>query len=135
MIKYCARIFVSLLTKLFNHCISQAVVTNDWKFAIISPLFKGKGARDELDNYRGISILQVIAKLFERILCTQITAHFDRNRLFIRNMVLEEIILVRLSFIQFLITGSLLFQRKKLIKLYSLTLRKLLISSTLVFCF
>ena len=27
---------------------------------------KGKGARDELDNYHGISILQVIAKLFEQ---------------------------------------------------------------------
>ena len=83
VIKYCARFFAPLLTKLFNHCISQAVFTNDWKHAIISPLFKGKGARDELDNYRGISILQVIAKLFERILCTQITAHFDRNCLFV----------------------------------------------------
>ena len=58
------------------------MVTNDWKHAIISPLFKGKGARDELDNYRGISILQVIAKLFERILCGQITSHFDHNCLF-----------------------------------------------------
>ena len=58
------------------------MVTNDWKHAIISPLFKGKGARDELDSYRGISILQVIAKLFERILCTQIASHFDRNMSF-----------------------------------------------------
>ena len=83
VIKYCARFFAPLLTKLFNHCISQAVFTNDWQHAIISPLFKGKGARDELDNYRGISILQVIAKLFERILCAQVTCHFDRNCLFV----------------------------------------------------
>ena len=59
------------------------MVTNDWKHAIISPLFKGKGARNESDKYRGISILQVIAKLFERVLCTQITSHFDCNRLFV----------------------------------------------------
>ena len=58
------------------------MVTNDWKHTIISPLFKAKGAQDELDNYRGISILQVIAKLFERILCGQITSHFDHNCLF-----------------------------------------------------
>ena len=82
VLKYCARFFAPLLTKLFNACIKQAMVTNDWKHAIISPLFKGKGARDELDNYRGISILQVIAKLFERILCGQITSHFDHNCLF-----------------------------------------------------
>ena len=75
--------FSPLLTKLFNYCIKHAVFTSDWKYAIISPIFKGKGVRDELDNYRGIIILQVIAKLFERILCGQITSHFDRNCLFV----------------------------------------------------
>ena len=59
------------------------MATNDWKHIIISPLFKRKGASNELDNYRGISILQVITKLFEIVLCTQITAHFDRNCLFV----------------------------------------------------
>ena len=63
-------------------CIKQVMVTNDWKHAIISPLFKAKGARDELDNYRGMSFLQVIAKLFDRILSGQIFSHFDHNCLF-----------------------------------------------------
>ena len=84
VIKYCARFFAPLFTKLFNYCIKiDAVVTIDWKYAIISHLFKGKGARDELENYRGNIILQVISKLFERILCDQITSHFDRNCLFV----------------------------------------------------
>ena len=68
VLKYCAHFFAHWLTKLFNHCIKQEMVTKDWKNAIISPLFKGKGAREELDIYRGISILQVIVKLFERVL-------------------------------------------------------------------
>ena len=55
------------------------MVTNDWKHAFISPLFKGKSALDQLDNYRGISILQVIVKLFKQVLWRQITTHFDRN--------------------------------------------------------
>ena len=41
------------------------------------------GTRDELYNYRGISILQVIEKLFERVLCSQITSHFESNSLFV----------------------------------------------------
>jgi len=41
--KYCAQLFAHILTKLFNFCIRQSVVTNDWKHAIISSLFKGKG--------------------------------------------------------------------------------------------
>ena len=67
MIKYCARIFAPIFTELYTHSIKHAVVTYDWKYAIISPLIKGKDVRDELDNYLGISILQVIVKLFERI--------------------------------------------------------------------
>ena len=59
------------------------MVTNDWKHAFISPFFKGKGARDELDSYRGISILQVIAKIFEPILCAKVISHFDSNCLFV----------------------------------------------------
>ena len=70
VIKYCAHSLAPMLTKLLNLCIKHAAVTNDCKFAIITPLFKGKGARDELDNYHGKSILQVIAKLFERVLCS-----------------------------------------------------------------
>ena len=41
-----------------------------------------KGSYDELDSYRGISVLKVIAKLFERVLSTQITSHFDQHCLF-----------------------------------------------------
>ena len=58
------------------------MAANNWKHAIISNLFKGKDARDELYIYRGISILQVISKMFAKILLHR-TAHFDRNRLFV----------------------------------------------------
>ena len=57
------------------------MVTNDWTHAIISPLFKSKD--DKLDNYGGISIFQVIVKLFQRVLYRQITSHFDRNCSFV----------------------------------------------------
>ena len=93
--KYCARFIALILTKLFNDCIKQSVITNDWKHCFISSLFKGKGAFDELDNYRGISILKVIAELFEQIVCAQITAHCDQNCIFLTsNMASDQIILV-----------------------------------------
>jgi hypothetical protein len=34
----------------------------EWKTAIVSPLYKGKGADDCVDGYRGISILTPINK-------------------------------------------------------------------------
>ena len=82
ILKMCSQILAPVLAKLFNECIKQAKITKNWKFAIITPLFKGKGANDCCDNYRGISVLQPIAKIFERILANQIVIFFNLNNLF-----------------------------------------------------
>ena len=37
---------------------------------------------DICDNYRGISVLPPVAKVFEKILSTRITNHFETNKLF-----------------------------------------------------
>ena len=62
--------------------LTYASIANDSKSAIISPLYKGKGNIDECDNYRGISILQPIIKVFERILAAQVVIYFEKNNLF-----------------------------------------------------
>ena len=46
------------------------------KIANITPVFK-KGDRDVKDNYRPVSILPVISKIFEKLLCKQITMFID----------------------------------------------------------
>ncbi len=43
-------------------------VPEDWKRAIIVPLYKGKGGRSEFSSYRGISLLSVAGKVYGRIL-------------------------------------------------------------------
>ncbi len=40
----------------------------DWRKAIIVLLYKGKGNREECNNYRGISLLSVPGKIYGRIL-------------------------------------------------------------------
>ena len=39
---------------------------DDWKCARVTPLFK-QGEASDLNNYRPISVISVIAKVFERI--------------------------------------------------------------------
>jgi hypothetical protein len=41
---------------------------SDWKVAIICPIYKGKGSPQEPGNYKGISLLSVLGKIFSRIL-------------------------------------------------------------------
>ena len=46
---------------------------NEWKFAVVTPLFKNKGDVKDINNYRGISVLPPIAKFFEKILSELLT--------------------------------------------------------------
>ena len=51
----------------------------DWKFARIAPIFKG-GARDDRSNYRPISVLPFISRLFEKLIYNQFYEYLDRNK-------------------------------------------------------
>ena len=54
------------LLKLFQEVWSEAAVIDDWKNAEILPIPK-KGNLKVCDNWRGISLLDVVGKLFARI--------------------------------------------------------------------
>ncbi len=43
-------------------------VPDDWRRAIIVPLYKGKGGRSECSSYRRMSLLSVPGKVYGRIL-------------------------------------------------------------------
>ena len=49
---------------------------------MITPVYKGKGKKNDVDNYRPISVLSPIAKIFEAIIGEQLSDHFEDNNLF-----------------------------------------------------
>ena len=44
----------------------SGVVTEEWRFAVIVPLYKDKGESTECKNYRSISLLGVVEKYIRR---------------------------------------------------------------------
>ncbi|CAF5059280.1 unnamed protein product, partial [Rotaria magnacalcarata] len=56
----------------------QEVTVKEWTEAIIIRLYKNKGDKRICDNYRGISLLDVAAKIFARIIQNRIQASLDR---------------------------------------------------------
>ena len=44
------------------------VASKDWRFAVILPLYKGKGKRTEYKKYKGISLLSMVGKIYAEIL-------------------------------------------------------------------
>ena len=50
----------------------SGVVPEDWRSAMIVPFYKGKGEGTECNNYRGISLLSVVGKIYIGILVDRI---------------------------------------------------------------
>ena len=44
----------------------------DWRSAVIVPLYKGKGEMTKCKNYTGISLLSVVGKIYEGILIDRV---------------------------------------------------------------
>ena len=44
----------------------------DWISAVIVPLYKGKGERNEYKNFRGISFISVVGKIYAGILIDRV---------------------------------------------------------------
>ena len=56
----------------------SGVVLEDWRSTVIVPLNKGKRERTECCNYRTISLLNVVGKIFAGVLVESIrTEGFD----------------------------------------------------------
>src|SRR5678815_2313497 len=53
---------------LLNICWREGKVPDRWGKAIIIPIYKGKGDPSNCDTYRGISLIDHLAKIYERIL-------------------------------------------------------------------
>src|SRR5277367_4523890 len=68
MIKEGGEEMVGWMCKLFNKAFVERGVPEDWKKAIIAPVYKGKGDKRECKNMRGISMLSNGGKAYGRVL-------------------------------------------------------------------
>ena len=65
IIRIAAPVIAESLTKIFNTAIDSETVPFKWKIARIIPLHKS-GPGNLFNNYRPVSILSVISKVFEK---------------------------------------------------------------------
>ena len=58
---------ISFTTILFNRLLEQGIFPDSWSSGAIKPIYK-KGCKEDPNNYRGITLLPILSKLFTAIL-------------------------------------------------------------------
>ena len=68
-----------MLTKLFNVILASGIVPEQWSIGVIKPKYKSSGDDTDPSNYRGITLLSCLGKLFSNLINHRLTLFVDNN--------------------------------------------------------
>jgi hypothetical protein len=80
VLRLSADIIAPSLTYIFNLSLDTGIYVDDWKRARVIPIYKYEDRR-KCENYRPISILPIVSKLFEREVFRQLYGYHSNNSL------------------------------------------------------
>jgi len=79
-IKTACPVICQSLVNIFNRSIDAGIFPSDLKLAKVTPIHKAN-CKDDVNNYRPISVLPSVAKIFERIVFNQLYDYLNKNGL------------------------------------------------------
>ena len=71
-----------ILAELFSKCLKESCFPDCWKVSLVVPVFKNVGERSTAKNYRPVSLLSVVSKVFEKLVNNRIVDHLEKCGLF-----------------------------------------------------
>jgi hypothetical protein len=80
ILKVSANIIGPSITKICNISLNSGIFVDEWKMAWVLPIYKSDDKR-KCENYRSISILPIISKIFERCVFNQVYTYLNENTL------------------------------------------------------
>ena len=80
IVKRCSSLISVHLSNIFNRCIQLGFFPTSFKTAKITPIFKSKSPLLS-SNYRPISLLPVLAKIFEKKIYSELTNYVQNNNI------------------------------------------------------
>ena len=66
VLKNCEPELSYLLAELFNMCLKKSCFPDCWRISSRVPVFKNVGERSTAKNYRPVSLLSAVSKVFEK---------------------------------------------------------------------
>jgi hypothetical protein len=71
-----------IITKIVNKHLFEGTFPDALKFSIVKPLYKQKGSKTDKKNYRPISLISILSKVFEGVIYRRIFEHCKNNEYF-----------------------------------------------------
>ena len=65
-----------------DKCLKEFCFPDCWKVSSMVPVFKNVGERSTAKNYRPVSLLSVVSKVFEKLVNNRIVDHLEKCGLF-----------------------------------------------------
>ena len=82
VLKNCEPELSYILAEIFNMCLKESCFPECWKVSSVIPVFKNVGERSTAKNYRLVSLLSVVSKVFEKHVNNMIADHLEKCVLF-----------------------------------------------------
>ena len=83
VLKNCEFELSYILAELFNMCLKESCFPDCWKVSSVVPALKNVGERTTAKNYRPVSLLSVVSKVFEKLVNNRTVDHLDKCGLFL----------------------------------------------------
>lgn len=84
ILKKISKRIIDPLTYIFNVCLKQGIFPDKFKLAIVKPLYN-PGSKDNVSNYRPISLLCNFSKILEKIVKSRLILFLEKNNLISKN--------------------------------------------------
>ena len=84
-LKYSLQFILPFYVNMFNAVLASGNIPETWTSGIIVPIYKKKGDPTDPSNYRGITLLSVLGKVFTKMLNDRLEKFANDNEIILKN--------------------------------------------------
>ena len=78
VLKNCELELSYIIAEVFNKCLKESCFPDCWKVSSVVPVFKNVGDRSAAKNYRPVSLLSVVSKVFGKLVSNRVVDYVEK---------------------------------------------------------
>ena len=85
LIKFASPIIIPHLQRLYTDGLNNGIFPDELKLGRIGPVYKMKGDKELMENYRPVSILPIFGKIFEKVIYNRLHSFLEKHNIINEN--------------------------------------------------